>query len=96
MVTKGSSDDANGQVIAEDTFWLRLWPIGYVQVLHYSRDGRLSNMVRLFRFPAGNTDELPATSIGFSSQAPVGRSYETTFGDMRYRVNLTVDPRDAT
>ncbi len=67
VVTRGTSDDANGVDLAVDAVWLQICRVGDVFGLHYSLDGRQWRMVRY----AGLA--VPATvRIGMVAQSPVG------------------------
>lgn len=68
VVTKGSSDDANG-VVLKDTqaVWLAIARKGDNYSMHYAVDGHNYHMARLTSLPAQAT-----VKIGLEAQCPVG------------------------
>ncbi len=68
VVTKGSSDDANGAVIPDrKKLWLAIARKGDIFSMHWSIDGKNYRMARLTAMPS--MDEI---KIGVEFQSPVG------------------------
>jgi len=67
VVTKGSSDDANGGVLNEDKVWLAIARKGNIYSMHWSIDGKIYKMTRLTSMP----DQTPV-KVGIEAQSPVG------------------------
>ncbi|MCI0158372.1 DUF1349 domain-containing protein [Leifsonia shinshuensis] len=89
VVTRGTSDDANGEVVDGDSVWLRVSRVGRMFAFHASTDGRTWRFARAFTF---DTDE-PAR-IGFEAQSPVGDGCEVAFDDLRFERRTLADLRD--
>lgn len=69
VVTKDTSDDANGQSQTAGEVWLQICRVGSTFAMHWSLDGAQWNMARLFAMPCGET-----VSIGLEGQCPAGPS----------------------
>ncbi|MEQ8471643.1 MAG: DUF1349 domain-containing protein [Marinoscillum sp.] len=70
VVTKGTSDDANGVVMNEEMkVWLAIARKGNNYSMHWSLDGKNFKMTRLTSMPNQN-----AVKIGIEAQSPVGES----------------------
>lgn len=68
VVTKGTSDDANGAVLnGEQRVWLALARKGDIYSMHWSVDGENFRMARLTSMPHQNV-----VKIGIEAQSPVG------------------------
>ena len=68
VVTKGSSDDANGvRLPHRDNIWLRIIKKGNLYALHWSEDGSNFKMARLCSLP-----ETVRVKIGIEAQCPAG------------------------
>lgn len=67
VVTRGLSDDANGADVAVTDLWLQAVRAGNVFALHYSLDGAIWRMVRVFNLSVPKT-----VRVGIVSQSPVG------------------------
>jgi len=68
VVTKGTSDDANGAIIHDtDKLWLAMVRKDHICAMHWSIDGITYRMARLTSIPA--TSEI---KIGIEAQSPVG------------------------
>lgn len=89
VVTRGTSDDANGEVVGGDSVWLRVSRIGRMFAFHASSDGAAWRFARAFTF---DTDE-PAR-LGFEAQSPVGDGCEVVFDDVRFERRTLGDLRD--
>jgi uncharacterized protein len=82
VVTRGTSDDANGVDVTTPDLWLQMIRAGNVFALHYSLDGQSWRMVRIFKL------EVPASiRVGVVTQCPVGPG---TTVDL---LSLTIDQR---
>ena len=79
VVTKGSSDDANGNNLEGNTAWLQVCRVGNNFAFHYSTDGENFYMMRYFHLPAD-----PVIKVGLLAQAPTGSG-----GDRIYE-NLSI------
>ena len=68
VVTKGTSDDANGVILnGEKMIWLALVRKGNIYSMHWSEDGENFKMARLTSMKVQNT-----VNIGIEAQSPVG------------------------
>lgn len=82
VVTRGSSDDANGCNLNGNTAWLQLCRIGNNFAFHYSTDGEHFYMMRYFNLPAE-----PIMKVGLLAQAPLGS------GGKRIYENLSIEKK---
>jgi regulation of enolase protein 1 (concanavalin A-like superfamily) len=82
VVTKGSSDDANGCNVEADAIWLQICRAGDAFAFHYSLDGEKFDMMRFFYFPT----DAPL-KVGLAAQAPSG------CGGMRRFEQVTIEAR---
>jgi regulation of enolase protein 1 (concanavalin A-like superfamily) len=70
VVTKGTSDDANGVILnKEKKVWLAIARKGNIYALHWSLDGENFKMTRLTSMP-----NQEVVKIGIEAQSPVGDS----------------------
>jgi hypothetical protein len=67
VVTRLTSDDANGVDLAVDSIWLQVARRGEVFGMHYSLDGKSWRMVRLFNLKLSDK-----VRVGLVAQCPVG------------------------
>lgn len=68
VVTKESSDDANGAVLNDqESIWLAIARKGDIYAMHWSMDGINYNMTRLTAMPA-----MTQVKVGVEAQSPVG------------------------
>jgi regulation of enolase protein 1 (concanavalin A-like superfamily) len=88
VVTRGSSDDANGFTVDGDQLWLRASRLGGAWVFHASTDGAFWHFVRYFTLGA-----LGEVSVGFEAQSPTGAGCEVTFDQISYRPERLADLR---
>jgi regulation of enolase protein 1 (concanavalin A-like superfamily) len=79
VVTRGTSDDANGFVVASNRVWLRVSRLGTAFAFHASTDGHAWELIRHFALDTGERTEL-----GFQAQSPTGTSCKATFDDIRF------------
>jgi hypothetical protein len=68
VVTRGTSDDANGADLTVPEVWLQIYRAGNVFGMHYALDGRIWRMVRLFRL-----DVPERIKVGLVAQCPAGQ-----------------------
>jgi uncharacterized protein len=67
VVTRGTSDDANGADLTVPDVWLQIFRTGNVFGMHYALDGSSWRMVRIFRL------DVPETiKVGLVAQCPGG------------------------
>jgi uncharacterized protein len=88
VVTRETSDDANGFVVADEKAWLRIARLGPAFAFHASSDGHEWHLVRYFAFAA---DVSPA--VGFEAQSPTGEGCEVRFDDIRFEARRLHDLR---
>jgi uncharacterized protein len=79
VVTRETSDDANGFVLAGEEAWLRIARLGSAFAFHASSDGHEWRLVRYFALGA---DFEPA--VGFEAQSPIGEGCEVSFDEIRF------------
>ena len=89
VVTRGTSDDANGFVVAGDEVLLRVARMGHAFAFHASTDGREWRLVRHFTL---GTDAKIA--VGFEAQSPTGEGCEVRFEEIRFESRTLGDLRD--
>ena len=82
VVTNGVSDDANGCNIEQEEVWLQIVRAGDVFCTHYSLDGEVFYMVRLFHMPVGRT-----VKVGIEAQSPAGE------GGLRFYSDITFEKK---
>jgi regulation of enolase protein 1 (concanavalin A-like superfamily) len=88
VVTHGTSDDCNSEIVGANEAWLRLARIGDAIAFHASRDGSRWRLIRHFRLPVADFE------IGFSSQSPTGTGCTATFAEIAYTDTRLADLRD--
>jgi uncharacterized protein len=89
VVTRGTSDDANGFVVDGSEVWLRIARMGPAFAFHASTDGREWKLIRHFTL---GEDVAPA--VGFEAQSPTGDGCEVRFDEIRFEARLLGDLRD--
>ena len=82
VVTKGTSDDANGNNLEGNTAWLQVCRVGNNFAFHYSKDGENFYMVRLFHLPVEKT-----VKVGIEAQSPAGE------GGLRFYSEISLENR---
>jgi uncharacterized protein len=87
VVTKGVSDDANAVVIPTDQVLLRISRLRSAWAFHYSVDGNVWHMVRLFSLEAGSC------RAGFLAQSPTGAGCAVQFTEIQYKAEKLSDVR---
>lgn len=90
-VTRGTSDDSNAVVLAEASVYLRVARLSQAYAFHFSADGRLWQMVRLFQLDGVVAG--PAVRAGFLVQSPRGAGCEVRFSEIVYRPERLADVR---
>lgn len=76
VVTKDTSDDANGCDVGEEKVWLQVSRRGGAFAFHYSVDGEKFYMMRFFILSADET-----VKVGFLAQSPQGEGGIRVFED---------------
>jgi uncharacterized protein len=89
VVTRGSSDDANGFTVDGNQLWLRASRLGGAWAFHASTDGAYWQFVRYFTLGA-----MGEVSVGFEAQSPTGPGCEVTFDQITYKPERLADLRD--
>lgn len=88
VITNPWSDDANGELIAADTCWLRMSRKGRVWGLHYSLDDTVWRFVRTFGMASNDN-----VSIGFGVQSPLGDGFDAELSELLFSESPTEDFR---
>ena len=89
VITRGTSDDANGWIIEGDQVWLRVSRLGQGFVFHASNDGKRWEFVRSFAFGV----EGPVKA-GFGIQAPEGEGCKAAFDHIAFKQETLTDLRN--
>ena len=103
VVTKGTSDDGNGRIIAGDRLGLRVARVGQALAFHFATipvapsdpaepDHRFWHLARLFQLRPSKAPMV----VGFSVQAPTGPGCYARFDDIRFQRATLGDFRDGT
>ena len=88
VVTRGTSDDANGFVLDGDAVWLRIARMGTALAFHASTDGAEWKLIR--HFTLGDVE--PA--VGFEAQSPTGEGCDVRFDEIQFEQRRLGDLRD--
>jgi uncharacterized protein len=88
VVTRTTSDDANGFIVQGDTVWLRISRLGQAIAFHASLDGQRWALIRHFGLALGETAKL-----GFVAQAPIGTGCNVTFDHIQFLPSRLADLR---
>lgn len=88
VVTRFSSDDANGPNLNAQSVFLQAFRLGNVFGFHYSLDGVLWNMVRLFRLELS-----PTVKVGIVTQSPIGQGTAVIFHTFEIENRSISNPR---
>jgi uncharacterized protein len=88
VVTRGTSDDANGFTVAGRSVHLRVSRLGPAFAFHASTDGARWELIRHFALDAGE-----APLAGFLAQSPTGEGCAVTFEAIRYAPARLADIR---
>jgi len=78
VVTDGASDDANGPNLTDKSVWLQIGRKGDAFAMHYSTDGTIYQMVRVFKLKVSDT-----LKVGIVSQSPNGDGLVSDFTDLQ-------------
>ncbi len=89
VVTRGTSDDANGFVVDGADVWLRIARMGQAFAFHASTDGSEWKLIRHFTLGEGVD---PA--VGLEAQSPTGDGCEVRFDEIRFEPRRLSDLRD--
>ncbi len=90
VVTKGTSDDSNGEEVADDWIFLRLHRNHSVYAFHWSLDGKVWKLARYFGL--GLPDEQ--VSMGMIAQAPMGPPILVAFDGIELVGGVALDVRN--
>jgi regulation of enolase protein 1 (concanavalin A-like superfamily) len=88
VVTDGTSDDANSELISGADAYLRITRIGETIGMHYSIDGLKWRFVRKFRFELSVFHTL---MIGLQAQSPCGEGCTVTFSLLQISFQVITD-----
>lgn len=91
VVTKGYSDDCNGEKIDLDTVWLKMSKKEKLLGLYFSVDGLEWKMHRLFKFDngVGNRESY----FGLETQSPFGQGCSVEFSNLELNNRSVTDFR---
>jgi len=89
VVTKGTSDDANGFIVNAPKARLRLARVGNVLAFH-AHDGNGWRFVRAFTLPGAATE----VSVGFEAQSPTGDGCRVSYADIAFERRTVADLRN--
>ena len=89
VVTRESSDDANGFVADMSSIWLRVSRRGAAYAFHASPDGAHWEFVR--HFALASTEPM---QVGFVAQSPRGDGCTVNFSDVAFATSPPGDLRD--
>lgn len=88
VVTRQLSDDCNSTIIEGDSVYLRIARLDQAWAFHYSVDGKLWHLVRLFTL-----GQLSDVAVGFTAQSPTGDRCTAAFSEVVYEERLLEDIR---
>lgn len=88
VVTRGTSDDANGWELTEPDARMRLSRDGEAFAFHVSTDGERWDLLRVFTIPAPGPVE-----IGLIAQSPMGDGCTVSFSELAFKPGVFSDPR---
>lgn len=89
VVTRGVSDDANGEVLEQPRAYLRISRLGQAFALHTSQNGTHWELLRHFSLDIG----LSPVQIGFLVQSPTGEGCQATFDKVTFTPSRLADLR---
>ena len=89
VVTRGTSDDANGFLVDGHEVWLRIARLGRAFAFHASADGRTWSLIRHFTLGDG-----VEAAVGFEAQSPRGGGCQVRFDEIRFEPRRLLDLRD--
>lgn len=91
VITRSTSDDADGPNFSGSAVWLRLYTDGKTVAFHFSEDGKYWRFLRWFALP--NLANRPLT-VGFGAQAPTGDGCTARFSDIKIDYTPITDLRN--
>ncbi|GHJ44189.1 hypothetical protein Cs7R123_15310 [Catellatospora sp. TT07R-123] len=89
VVTRGTSDDANGFTVEGNTVWLRVSRVDGAYAYHAATDGKTWRLVRHF-----GLDAPGPVALGFEVQSPVGDGCTAVFDEVAFSPERLRDLRD--
>ncbi|MEO1059577.1 MAG: DUF1349 domain-containing protein, partial [Actinomycetota bacterium] len=92
VVTRNTSDDANGPVIAGGSVELRISTFRSVVAFHWSTDGSHWHLARYFRLRDPDTP----IALGLAAQSPTGSGCSVSFTEIRWTDAVPDDIRNGT
>ena len=81
VITKGASDDANGEKVDVDEVWLKMTRKVDVYALYFSLDNSNWRLVRYFRLNKTDNSDL---YLGVGAQSPIGNGCRVEFSDFSF------------
>ncbi|GAB1619891.1 DUF1349 domain-containing protein [Pseudomonas sp. NGC7] len=91
VVTRGTSDDADGPSIEGSSVWLRMHCDGHSLAMHFSVDGLYWRFLRWLSIPG--LEQRPL-KVGFGIQAPTGAGCSAKFDSLGWSHEPILDFRD--
>ncbi|MBF8774063.1 DUF1349 domain-containing protein [Pseudomonas fulva] len=91
VVTRGTSDDADGPSIEGGSVWLRIHCDGHSLAMHFSVDGVYWRFLRWLSIPG--LEQRPL-KVGFGVQAPTGSGCSAKFDSLGWSLEPILDFRD--
>jgi len=91
VITRGTSDDADGPSLQGDSVWLRVHGNGDTLAFHFSVDGRYWRFLRWFTLPGLARRPL---RIGVAVQAPTGEGCSARFSELSLDHRVIADLRN--
>ncbi|MCE7082192.1 DUF1349 domain-containing protein [Streptomyces sp. ST2-7A] len=91
VVTRTTSDDANGFEVEGDALWLRVTRAGTAWAFHASTDGEWWRLLRYFSL---HEAEGEPARVGFLAQSPMGEGCVATFDRVTFKPSAPADLRD--
>ncbi|MHA6195382.1 DUF1349 domain-containing protein [Pseudomonas wadenswilerensis] len=91
VITRGTSDDADGPSLPGDAVWLRVHGNGDTLAFHFSVDGRHWRFLRWFTLPGLARRPL---RVGVATQAPTGEGCSARFSEFSLDYQPIVDLRN--
>ena len=88
VVTRGTSDDANGPAFADRALYLRAVFTGKAHAFHTSTDGRRWELLRFFGLPGA------VTAIDIIAQSPMGDGCRVVLDQAHWITSVPGDLRD--
>jgi len=92
VVTRGTSDDANGFEPSGEALWLRVTRKGPTWAFHASEDGKWWRLLRYFSL--GEHKSGQSVRVSFLAQSPTGPGCTAVFDDVVFTTEAPADLRD--